>query len=157
MNEVIVKQASLSDLDDIVPLFDLYRQFYGKESNEPQVHDFLLGRFNQGESTIFIAYLGKEPVGFTQLYPSFSSVSLARIFILNDLYVIAHGRKQGVAKSLIESAKAYAQTLGAITLTLSTAVTNETAQKLYQSTGWERDEQFYVYDFQVSRIYSPKK
>jgi GNAT superfamily N-acetyltransferase len=149
MNEVTVKQASLSDLDDIVPLFDLYRQFYGKESDKLQARDFLLSRFNHGESTIFIAYLDKEPVGFTQLYPSFSSASLARIFILNDLYVIVNARKYGAATALIENAKMFAQTLGAVGLTLSTAVTNETAQKLYQSLGWKRDEQFYVYDFQV--------
>jgi GNAT superfamily N-acetyltransferase len=149
MNEVIVKQASLSDLDDIVPLFDLYRQFYGKQSDKMKARDFILSRFNHGESIIFIAFLGKEPVGFTQLYPSFSSASLARIFILNDLYVIAKARKHGVARALIENAKIFAQTLGAVGLTLSTAVTNEAAQKLYQSTGWERDEQFYVYDFQI--------
>jgi ribosomal protein S18 acetylase RimI-like enzyme len=149
MNQLIVKQATLSEIEEVVPLFDLYRQFYGKESNKPKVRDFLLNRFNHGESIIFIAYLAGEPVGFTQLYPSFSSSSLARIFILNDLYVISSARKNGVATALIENAKIFSRTLSAVRLTLSTAVTNTAAQRLYESLGWQKDEQFYAYNFQI--------
>jgi hypothetical protein len=57
MSEVEVKQAGLSEIHHVVPLFDLYRQFYGKESNQNEVLKFLLSRFNHGESTIFIAYI----------------------------------------------------------------------------------------------------
>lgn len=87
MNAVTVRQATLSDLDALVPLFDGYRQFYGRASDAQAVRVFLLDRFNHGESALFIAVEGQTPIGFTQLYPSFSSVSLARTFILNDLFV----------------------------------------------------------------------
>jgi GNAT superfamily N-acetyltransferase len=150
MSNVIVRQAGLSEIDQVAALFDLYRQFYGKETNLHEVRKFLLNRFNHGESVIFIAYINQNPVGFTQLYPSFSSVSLGRTFVLNDLYVIAEAREQGVARSLIEYAKIHAKTLGAIRLSLSTAITNTIAQKVYEANGWEKDVQFLVYQYQIN-------
>ena len=149
MSEIEVKQAGLGEMDQVVVLFDLYRQFYGKESNQNEVRQFLLSRFNHGESIIFIAYIGSSPVGFTQLYPSFSSVSLRRIFILNDLYVLAEAKKLGVASRLLEAAEHCAKILGAIRLSLSTAVTNTVAQNVYEMNGWERDSQFLVYNKQI--------
>ena len=146
---VIVRQAALADLESLVPLFDSYRQFYERTSDLSAARDFLLARFNHGESALFIAHEDDMPVGFTQLYPSFSSVSLARVFVLNDLFVHECHRKKGVASKLISAATEFARSLGAVRLTLSTAVTNTTAQSVYQAAGWKRDEQFYVYHFPV--------
>lgn len=83
MSNITVRQAVLSDLEALVPLFDGYRQFYGRASDLSAAHEFLPARFNHGESVLFIAHEDNTPVGFTQLYPSFSSVSLARVFVLN--------------------------------------------------------------------------
>ena len=84
-----VRQATIYDLDQLVPLFDSYRQFYGRESDRREAREFLLARFHNDESTVFIAYQGERAIGFTQLYPSFSSISLARIFILRPEVLIA--------------------------------------------------------------------
>jgi ribosomal protein S18 acetylase RimI-like enzyme len=149
MNNVLIRQALLSDLNALVPLFDSYRQFYDRESDLDAAREFLKARFSHSESVIFIAIAGESAVGFVQLYPSFSSVSLARTFILNDLYVSPEVRRCGVANQLIRAAVEYAGSLGAIRLTLSTAMTNEPAQLLYQSSGWQRDQQFYVYHYPV--------
>lgn len=149
MNPITVRQAVLSDLEALAPLFDSYRQFYGRQSDVAAARAFLLARFNHGESVLFIAHAGGTPVGFTQLYPGFSSVSLARTFILNDLFVAEQARRQGVATALIAAATAFAQSVGAIRVSLSTATTNSTAQALYQSMGWTRDEQFYVYHYTI--------
>lgn len=145
MNTITVRQAVLSDIEALVPLFDNYRQFYGRSSNIVAAREFLLARFNHGESVLFIASQAQEPTGFVQLYPSFSSIFLARTFILNDIFVSAQWRKKGIGSLLIETAVKYAKTLGAIRLSLSTAVTNHNAQALYESTGWKRDEQFFYY------------
>lgn len=147
MNSISVRQAVLADLDDLVPLFDSYRQFYRQTSDLQAARDFLSARFNHGESVHFIAYAGETPVGFTQLYPGFSSVSLSRTFVLNDLYVAPTGRRQGIGTQLISAAIAYARELQAVRLTLSTEITNETAQALYQTAGWKRDETFFVYHY----------
>ncbi len=149
MSNITVRQAVLSDLDALAPLLDSYRQFYGRPSDVHAAREFLAARFNHGESVIFIAHEGDSPVGFTQLYPSFSSASLARTFILNDLFVHEQARRKGVASGLMSAALEYARAMGAIRLTLSTAISNETAQAVYRSAGWKRDEQFFVYHYAV--------
>lgn len=149
MSTITIRQAVLTDLDALVPLFDGYRQFYGRASELAAAREFLRARFDHGESVLFIAHEGSTPVGFTQLYPSFSSVSLGRIFVLNDLFVHEQGRRKGAGSKLISAAVEFARSLGAIRLTLSTATTNATAQALYESVGWKRDEQFFVYHFAV--------
>jgi len=145
MHLITVRQAVLSDFEALALLFDSYRQFYGRASDVSAARTFLADRFDQGESTLFIAFDGKTPMGFTQLYPSFSSVSLARIFILNDLFVHEQARRKGIASKLVAAAVAYADALGAVRISLSTATTNTDAQALYQAMGWKRDEQFFVY------------
>jgi len=149
MTTLTVRQAALDDLEALVPLFDGYRQFYGRASDPSAAREFLLARFNHGQSALFIAHVDDMPVGFTQLYPSFSSVSLARVFVLNDLFVQEDRRRKGVASKLISAATEFARALGAVRLTLSTAIANTTAQSVYQSAGWKRDEQFYVYHFAI--------
>lgn len=140
------RQASIADIALLVPLFDAYRVFYGKSSDVAVAHSFLLERFRHHQSVIFIALQTTgEAVGFTQLYPSFSSVSMARAFILNDLYVAPEVRRSGVAAKLLEAAADYGRAVGAIRLSLSTAIDNETAQALYVSQGWVRDTKFYAY------------
>ena len=149
MSNITVRQAVLSDVEALVPLFDGYRQFYARASDLSSAREFLLARFNHGESVLFIAHEGNIPVGFTQLYPSFSSVSLARVFVLNDLFVHAQARRKGVASKLMSAATDFAKSLGAVRVSLSTATSNETAQALYQSAGWKHDEQFFVYHFAI--------
>lgn len=149
MSYITVRQAVLSDIEALVPLFDGYRQFYGCPSDIPAAQEFLLARFSHGESVLFIALEGNTPVGFTQLYPSFSSVSLARVFVLNDLFVLEQARRKGVASKLLSATTEFAKTFGAVRVSLSTATTNQTAQALYQSAGWKRDEHFFVYHFAI--------
>jgi GNAT superfamily N-acetyltransferase len=151
MSTLVVRQAVLADLDSLVPLFDGYRQFYGRDSDPEAARAFLAARFNHNESVLFIAHDGDAAVGFTQLYPSFSSASLARIFVLNDLFVHSAARGKGVAGQLIAAATHYAGLLGAVRLTLSTAVSNTTAQSVYEAAGWERDDGFYVFDYAIKR------
>ena len=104
MTTLTVRQAALDDLEALVPLFDGYRQFYGRASDPSAAREFLLARFNHGQSALFVAHVDDMPVGFTQLYPSFSSVSLARVFVLNDLFVQEDRRRKGVASKLISAA-----------------------------------------------------
>ncbi len=147
METITVRQATLFDLHELVPLFDSYRQFYERPSDMAGAHAFLLDRFKHAESTVFLAHEGVEPVGFTQLYPSFSSASMARIFILNDLFVREEARGKGVGGKLIGMAGEFAKAASAVRLTLSTALTNTRAQGVYESLGWRPDQQFRVYNF----------
>ncbi len=143
---VSVRRATISDVDAIAPLFDAYRQFYGKDSDPGLAHSFLAERVRRQESILFVAETGaSEAVGFTQLYPSFSSARAARTYILNDLYVRPDARRLGAARQLLNAAADFGRTAGAIRLSLSTALTNIPAQNLYESMGWKRDETFCEY------------
>ncbi|MCP9934264.1 GNAT family N-acetyltransferase [Cyanobium sp. Candia 9D4] len=155
MPPVVVRQAGPADLEVIVPLFDAYRQFYGQPSEPDCVGAFLQERLARGDSVLLIAEADGQAVGFTQLYPSFSSVSMAPIFILNDLFVRPEARRMGVARRLLEAAVHHGRGAGAIRLSLSTALTNAAAQALYASAGWERDAVFCVYHLTVHQPAPP--
>jgi GNAT superfamily N-acetyltransferase len=146
----VVRQATLGDLDLVVPLFDAYRQFYRQASEPERTRRFLLERFERNQSVIFLSFEGVKAVGFTQLYPSFSSGAMARIFILNDLFVTPEARGRGAGSALLNAAAEYGRSVGAVRLVLSTEVTNTTAQSLYEKSGWKRDTAFWAYQFPLS-------
>ncbi len=149
MSNLHVRQAVLADLEALSVLFDGYRVFYGRKSDVAAARQFLTARFEHGESVLFLALEGNTPIGFTQLYPSFSSVSLGRIFILNDLFVNESGRRKGAGAQLLSAAVNFGKSVGAIRMALSTACTNTKAQALYEAEGWQRDDDFfYTYAIQ---------
>lgn len=140
MNNIIL--ANAEHLKEIALLFDQYRVFYGQPSNLSAAQQFLEERFKNQDSRIFLALDQEKGIGFTQLYPSFSSVSMQPIWILNDLFVIASHRRQGIAKELMNTAAKYARDTGAIKLVLATQKTNIAAQTLYKSLGYELNDEF---------------
>lgn len=145
------RRASIQDISSLAPLFDAYRVFYGRKSDLKLAETFLLDRLNRGEAVIFFCQPSRSvaPVGFTQLYPSYSSVSAGRIWILNDLFVAPKARSLGVGRALIEAAHAHARKTDALQVVLSTAHTNRKARKLYESVGYVRDTEFRTYSFEV--------
>ena len=155
---VHVRRASASDLDDAAPLFDAYRTFYGATSDLAAARAFLAERITRDESVILLASVTPTPaartedtVGFAQLYPSFSSVSLAPIVILNDLFVAPSARRLGVAGRLIDAAIVHARRTGAVRLELSTQHTNERALRLYRAKGFVADTEFLHLSLPIER------
>src|ERR1700686_1650856 len=105
---VEIRQATVGDLDLLGPLFDAYRQFYRQPSEPERARRFLLDRFGHNQSIIFLAFAeDAAAIGFTQLYPSFSSGAMARILILNDLFVTPEARRRGVGLALLQAAAEY--------------------------------------------------
>jgi GNAT superfamily N-acetyltransferase len=143
---ILIRQATINDLDVLVPLFDSYRQFYEQPSDMARARVFLGERFAHHESVILLACNAQgHGLGFTQLYPMFSSVRTVRTYLLNDLFVTTNARRQGVAQALMKAAADHARALGAASLTLATARENTVAQSLYESLGWQRDTAFCEY------------
>jgi ribosomal protein S18 acetylase RimI-like enzyme len=143
----LVRRATEKDLELVVPLFDAYRGFYRQPPDENLARRFLSERLVKNESVILLALDSNgSAAGFTQLFPSFSSLSAARIFILNDLFVAPAARRSGFASLLLDAAANFGRAAGAVRLTLSTEVTNQAAQALYEREGWIRQSNFYVYE-----------
>ncbi|GLC88847.1 GNAT family N-acetyltransferase [Lysinibacillus piscis] len=134
-----IRIVTQENLKEVVPLFNAYREFYGQPSDLAGAEQFLTERFTNRESIIFLASIHEQPVGFVQLYPSFSSVAMKKAFILNDLFVTAQARQQGVAKSLIERCYVYCEEQNARYITLETAVDNKNAQRLYEQMEMQVD------------------
>jgi GNAT superfamily N-acetyltransferase len=143
--QVEVREATVADLELLVPLFDEYRQFYRQPSEPERIQRFLFDRFQNKDSMIFMAFKDATAIGFTQLYPSLSSGAMARIFILNDLFVAPAARRHGAGSALLQAAAEYGRRAGAIRLVLSTELNNTTAQGVYEELGWKRDTVFCVY------------
>lgn len=143
---ISVRQATIHDLEPLALLFDGYRQFYGQAPDVARARAFLRERFQHHESVVLLAVDAEgEGAGFVQLYPLFSSVRAARTYLLNDLFVAPAARRKGVAVALMREAEAYAKAVGAVGMSLTTAHTNEAAQRLYESLGWVRDTTFREY------------
>lgn len=143
-----IKTADIFDIATVAVLFDQYRVFYGKQSDVAAARNFLSERLINQQSIILLAQdEAGMALGFAQLYPSFSSVSMRKKYILNDLFVLEQARQSGVGAALLDHAKTLARAAGAVALTLSTAKTNHAAQKLYRQNGWELDQDYLNFDY----------
>lgn len=141
-----VRAASFADIDELARLFDEYRMFYEQSSDLQLARSFLGERIENGESKIFVAINDDGTCcGFTQLFPSFSSVSARRVWILNDLYVEKAARQQGVGRQLMNKAKEFALKTASKGIQLETAIDNTSAQALYESLGYEKNTEFFGY------------
>jgi GNAT superfamily N-acetyltransferase len=144
---VAVRRVDESDLERVAPLFDAYRQFYAQPADLARARAWLRERLERDESVVLLAERDGSAVGFAQLYPMFSSVRTARIWILNDLYVDAPARRGGVARALLDAAAGFARGAGAARLILETGRDNLAARALYRAAGWnEDDSQWYSLD-----------
>jgi len=148
-----ILHASADHLEALVPLMDGYRVFYGQTSNPGAVRDFLSERFRRNDSAIFLGLESGKAVGFTQLYPSFSTVSLQPLLILNDLFVLPGQRGKGWGAALLAKAQEYCTDMGFKGLALETGTENP-ARHLYERLGWEKDTHCFHY-FWTSRRRNP--
>jgi ribosomal protein S18 acetylase RimI-like enzyme len=145
-----VRRAGVADVDAVAPLFDAYRQFYALPPDPALARRYLAERLSRDESLVLLA-LDEAGValGFVQMYPTFASLRAARTFVLYDLYVVEGARRLGVGRALLVRAADEARAAGAAGLTLATAKTNLAAQRLYESLGWKREDDFWEYALEL--------
>jgi ribosomal protein S18 acetylase RimI-like enzyme len=148
-----IKKIQPDEWQLVINLFDQYRMFYKKQSDIDLAERYIRERLDNNESVIYVAMDGEKVIGFTQLYPKYSSGRAEKNWILNDLFVDAHYRKQGIGAKLIKQAADFAKTNGSRFIQLETAVDNYTAQSLYEGIGFIKqspDEEFYLYKLSLS-------
>ena len=139
----------------VYELFNQYRIFYKQQPDIESAKKFIDIRLSNNESLIFVALADdkSKPIGFTQLYPNYSSVRAIKNWTLNDLYVDSNYRKQGIGEKLIKTAMEFAKNDNANFVELSTAVDNYSAQSVYEKIGFKKQEPdtaFYTYRIDLS-------
>jgi GNAT superfamily N-acetyltransferase len=149
MNNIVCREAGLDDLPFLSVLFDKYRVFYGKTSDIPAAENFLKERIIQKESIIYVCVDNDQLLGFTQLYPLFSSTRMKRLWLLNDLFVDPPFRGLGISKILIDKAKDLAKLSGAAGLGLETSKSNMIGNNLYPSVGFRLEDEVNFYFWEV--------
>ena len=146
---MIIRKADMGDIKEVAVLFDQYRMFYKQDTDIGGAQKFLTERIQQNESVIFIAILDHIMVGFTQLYPIFSSVSMKRAWLLNDLFVAPEARGSGAADKLLKAAQQMGADTSSRWMVLQTATTNHRAQKVYERNGWKKDHEYFSYYYRI--------
>ena len=150
LNMTKIIRAEIEHIDELAELFNSYRVFYEQDSNVELARNFIKSRMENKESTIFVSQNSDEElIGFVQLYSSFCSVYVCPILILYDLFVKTQARGNGHGRALMDKATEFAKSEGYDRLELSTATDNFIGQSLYESLGYERDNDFYHYSLEI--------
>jgi ribosomal protein S18 acetylase RimI-like enzyme len=137
---ITVDRAGADDLPEVAALFSGYLDFYGRPAPAGRVLAFLRERHERGDSVVLLARTADgTPAGFVNVYPTFSSLSMAPVWTLNDLFVAATARRTGAGRALVRACADRARAAGAVGVQLQTAPDNHTAQALYRSEGFEPD------------------
>jgi len=144
-----IREATLSDIQQLTNLFDKYRIFYGKETDLGSAKAFLTERLINNDSQIFVAEKENNLVAFAQLYPLFSSTRMKRLWLLNDLYVAESDRGTGVGIKLLLKSQEFAKQTNAGGLMLETEKTNVIGNNLYPKLGFSLDQDHNNYYWEV--------
>lgn len=131
----------LKYIEQLVGVVEEYREFCGFSRSPERTALFFRRLLKKKESSTFLAVdeQSDEVMGFVNLYPSYSTLSLKRLWILNDLGVAKCYQGQGVASFLIQKAVSFAKSTDAVRIELKTQKSNGNAQKLYKSLGFSVD------------------
>ncbi|MBW3530283.1 GNAT family N-acetyltransferase [Shewanella sp. NKUCC06_TVS] len=146
----IITRADVTHVHEVAVLFNEYRQFYGRRDDVAAAEQFIHARLLDESSVIFIAKDNQGlGLGFVQMYPSFSSLRMAPMLILNDVYVTQHARCVGIGRALVQQAASYAKAHNMSYLMLETQQKNQRAQGLYEGLGFVRNQDFYIYELEI--------
>lgn len=140
--EVRIEPISPQQIDSLLPLIAAYQRFYAVEDVDDERNRAFFSRFiaPSEDGMLLGAWRGAELVGYACLYWHFTSLVPAETVLMNDLFVAEGQRGEGIGRALIEACAAIARERGAHHLEWATAPDNESAQRLYDSTGAERSE-----------------
>lgn len=135
-----IEPIAESQLEALLPMIAAYQRFYEVSDVDDERNRSFFERFiaPSDDGMLLGAWEGEELVGYACLYWHFTSLVPAETVLMNDLYVGEKARGRGVGRALIEASAAVARERGAHHLEWATAPDNETAQRLYDSTGAER-------------------
>jgi GNAT superfamily N-acetyltransferase len=148
-NNLSVRQATIQDLPNVIPVFDCYREHFKQQKNPLAVEKFLFEKFEHRESVLYIVEQQTEIIGFAQLYPVFSSLTLQRVWLLNDFYIAEKYRRNGVGNQLFAALKEFCLLTKSKGIELSVEHTNIKGWTFWEKQGFKLDEAFRYYFYKL--------
>jgi GNAT superfamily N-acetyltransferase len=131
------------DLGELLPLLRAYCDFYevapGDEALLALSRALIADPQREGVQLIARDQDGAA-VAFATVFWSWSTLSAARIAVMNDLFVSERARGTGAAEALIAACAEAARERGAVRLGWQTATDNLRAQAVYDRVGGRRSE-----------------
>ena len=141
-----IRQAVLSDVDQLTPLFDAYRTFFAG-STDIRSKAFLSDRLAHDQAVFFMSFDGEHATGFLTLYPLYSSWYATTIWFLSDLYVEEPHREKKIGRQLVAAAQSFAKERGSRSMMVEIPHREPHLVKFYQSLKFEKDKDFNLYRF----------
>lgn len=140
-DDLRIAPIAASELEALLPMIAAYQRFYEVDDVDDERNRAFFSRFlaPSDDGMLIGAWRGDELVGYACLYWHFTSLVPAETVLLNDLYVAEDRRGEGVGRALIEASAEIARERGAHQLQWVTAPDNETARRLYDTTGAESE------------------
>ncbi|CEG24032.1 putative acetyltransferase [Planococcus massiliensis] len=130
---------SLITLQKIVEAESEY-MLYGKDERHQStqsVRKQIIDWKQQGHSTILIAILNGEPVGYLMIMGNEAKRAAHRASL--ELGIQKHAHKKGIATSLLEKAEEWAATKGVTRLETTVVERNTAGRKLYDKAGYVKE------------------
>ncbi len=136
-----IAPVTTAEFEQLLPLIADYQRFYRAEPDSERNREFFRRFLAPSDDGLLLGARGDGGYrGYACLYWHFSSTRATEVVLMNDLFVVAEARGEGVGRALIEASAAVARERGAPSLEWSTEPGNATAQRLYDTTGAERSE-----------------
>ena len=132
-----------ADLDELLPLMRGYCDFYEVAPSDAALlamsRALISDPEREGLQLVARDDDGRA-VAFATIFWSWSTLSAARIGVMNDLFVDSSARGGGYADALIRACVDRARERGAQSLGWQTAKDNHRAQAVYDRVGGKREE-----------------
>jgi GNAT superfamily N-acetyltransferase len=133
-----IREATEADLPALTPLLRGYTDFYESNPTDQGLEEMARSVIAAPEDEAFLLVATDddgEPVGFALNQWKWSSLSGARVVVMDDLFVAESARGQRLADELIEAVAEVARRHGAPVLSWFTTPDNKRAHTVYDRVG----------------------
>jgi GNAT superfamily N-acetyltransferase len=149
----VITTVTEADLPELLPLMRGYCDFYAVDPSDEALlamsRTLIADPELQGLQLIARDDAGTA-IGFATVFWTWSTLSGARLGVMNDLFVAEGARGGGAADALIAACAERCRERGATELAWQTAHTNLRAQAVYDRVGAKRDERWLDYSLGVA-------
>ena len=148
----MIATVTEADLPELLPLLRGYCDFYEVDPSDDAL--LALARVLIDDPAQGVQLIARDDdgraVGFATIFWTWSTLSAARLGVMNDLFVADDARGGGYADALIAACAERCRERGATELAWQTAHTNQRAQAVYERVGARRDERWLDYSLSVA-------